>query len=217
MSELLGIGGPFTREQSSSYNTHDFETLSNQPTPAPYDYIDNESFFTRSRTRHLDEFDSDLQGLGSVFSDDLDSPQPELTPSLRPSETDSQSTEQDPDLTTRTHVLHEIYVGEEPRSCDVIFVHGLNGNAFSTWQSGDVLWPRDLLPRDIPNARIYSFGYEVPIWSLSKPTPADTIAENLLAEVAKIRSDDTHFDRPLIWIAHSLGGLIVKGVGTYYP
>ena len=33
-------------------------------------------------------------------------------------------------------------------------MHGLRGHRINTWQDNDVLWPRDLLPQDIKNARI---------------------------------------------------------------
>lgn len=39
-------------------------------------------------------------------------------------------------------------------------VHGLNGHRENTWTVSDVNWLRDLLPSDIPNARIMSWGYD---------------------------------------------------------
>lgn len=33
-------------------------------------------------------------------------------------------------------------------------MHGLGGASARTWTKDQVLWPRDLLPQDIPNARI---------------------------------------------------------------
>lgn len=40
---------------------------------------------------------------------------------------------------------------------DIVFVHGLFGHREFTWaglQNKSILWPRDLLPTDVPNARI---------------------------------------------------------------
>lgn len=44
---------------------------------------------------------------------------------------------------------------------DIIAIHGLGGDRFHTWTDPEtgVLWLRDLLPKDMPGARIYSFGY----------------------------------------------------------
>jgi hypothetical protein len=40
-------------------------------------------------------------------------------------------------------------------------VHGLNGHCEETWTtSSGVNWLRDLLPHDLPNARILSWGYD---------------------------------------------------------
>ena len=45
----------------------------------------------------------------------------------------------------------------------IVFVHGLGGDRVQTWTVGEeregVFWPRDLLPKDFPTARILSFGY----------------------------------------------------------
>lgn len=49
----------------------------------------------------------------------------------------------------------------------IVAVHGLNGDAYRTWtykatQKGekDVLWLRDLLPLEIQDARIFTYGYD---------------------------------------------------------
>lgn len=41
-----------------------------------------------------------------------------------------------------------------------MFVHGLRGDREHTWTKDGTLWPRDLLAKDIPDARIIGHGYD---------------------------------------------------------
>ena len=38
----------------------------------------------------------------------------------------------------------------------VVFVHGLGGNRTRTWDCDGVVWPRDLLPKNVGSARVMS-------------------------------------------------------------
>ncbi len=66
-----------------------------------------------------------------------------------------------PDGTLGLHVLHD---PDDP-SVDVVFVHGLTGNAYKTWaeQGSSKYWPKDFLPNDLPDARIIAFGYDADV------------------------------------------------------
>ena len=48
-----------------------------------------------------------------------------------------------------------------PYSADIMFVHGLNGHWSRTWtyDKNGTFWPKDLLPQQVPSARIFSYGY----------------------------------------------------------
>ena len=46
-------------------------------------------------------------------------------------------------------------------------IHGLNGDREKTWMLNNVNWLRDLLPSDIPNARVISWGYDANTHSTS--------------------------------------------------
>jgi hypothetical protein len=45
---------------------------------------------------------------------------------------------------------------------DILFVHGLTGNAYTTWlhkdKNGECYWPYELLKEDFPYTRILAFG-----------------------------------------------------------
>jgi hypothetical protein len=82
----------------------------------------------------------------------------------------------------------------------------------------DVFWPKDLLPKDLPNCRICTWGYNVDLNLVRRDTSTATVfqhAKNLLSDVADARMSNAEKTRPLIFVAHSLGGIVVKDVS--YP
>ncbi|KAL8405709.1 hypothetical protein RB596_004537 [Gaeumannomyces avenae] len=83
----------------------------------------------------------------------------------------------------------------------------------SARETSSVYWPTDLLPNTIPDARIMTYGYDTHIRHkafgprASQNTIYDIAGDFLVALEAE-RRGATH--RPLIFIAHSLGGIVVK-------
>ena len=78
--------------------------------------------------------------------------------------------------------------------------------------SSSVFWPQDLLRVAIPDVRIYTWGYDADINSLSSAS-RNTIhqhARNLLSDLVDLRAESECHQKPLIFVAHSLGGIIVK-------
>lgn len=74
----------------------------------------------------------------------------------------------------------------------ICVVHGLNGNAFDTWATGDVMWPRDLLPKTEPfdNARIMTFGYNS-VWNDSQSLAGSREwSKYLLSDIRDVRCTD---------------------------
>ncbi|ERF76557.1 hypothetical protein EPUS_05830 [Endocarpon pusillum Z07020] len=77
----------------------------------------------------------------------------------------------------------------------------------------EVFWPRDLLPKSFPQARILTWGYDVQIDQLLSSTSKASIfhhSETLLSDLAMVRSAPLEKEVPIIFIAHSLGGIVVK-------
>ncbi|KAK5558288.1 hypothetical protein LTR46_003537 [Exophiala xenobiotica] len=60
--------------------------------------------------------------------------------------------------------LPEVPLSDRSYELSVVAVHGLGGDFYKTWASSDsqkqTLWLSQLLPKELPGARIFSFGYE---------------------------------------------------------
>ncbi|ORY03567.1 hypothetical protein BCR34DRAFT_573448 [Clohesyomyces aquaticus] len=113
------------------------------------------------------------------------------------------------------HGLDELTPPNLEAIVDIVFVHGLHGNKENTWtattKDGKVFWPRDLLTQDIKNARIFTWGYDSHIthfWSKTSAGNVDTHAKNLCADLSSRREFTDTTDRPIIFVGHSLGGIV---------
>ncbi|KAL9585984.1 MAG: hypothetical protein Q9212_001203 [Teloschistes hypoglaucus] len=94
---------------------------------------------------------------------------------------------------------------------DVIAIHGLGGDAFTTWTDQDGhMWLRDTLPRNLPHSRIWTYGYDSAVaWSGSVSGIQD-FARDLLERLLGIQTAAGQPERPQIFICHSLGGIVIK-------
>ena len=108
-------------------------------------------------------------------------------------------------------VIRELYVPEMDHVLDVVLLHGLDGDAQETWrhQSGG-FWP-DWLSNHFPRIRVLSVNHPsnkfaeffagggLSLTNRSRATLDLLVAHNVGT-------------RPVIFIAHSLGGLITKAL-----
>ncbi|OIW33004.1 hypothetical protein CONLIGDRAFT_570241, partial [Coniochaeta ligniaria NRRL 30616] len=92
----------------------------------------------------------------------------------------------------------------------IVFVHGLNGGRLSTWTMNGVLWPQSLLLPKIPNARILTFGYNADLTMNTSTYGMRDHATKLLSSLRDKREEPDELHRPIIFVCHSMGGLIVK-------
>jgi pimeloyl-ACP methyl ester carboxylesterase len=106
--------------------------------------------------------------------------------------------------------LHCLSNSRGPLRANVVFVHGLGGDPFRTWQATlheSTLWPR-WLAEDIDGLAIWSVGYEAAISRLQGTAMGlYDRAENILGRL--IKEPKLESGR-IILIGHSLGGLVIK-------
>mmetsp|Transcript_27370 Transcript_27370/g.66565 ORF Transcript_27370/g.66565 Transcript_27370/m.66565 type:complete len:873 (+) Transcript_27370:118-2736(+) len=112
---------------------------------------------------------------------------------------------------------------------DIVFVHGMLGNPMWTWRStperhksptmgnGVLVWPRDWLQKDL---QIVKQGYDVRILSIGYPTfltywegsgvreHCKSLLKRLTKAQVGLSADDSN--RKVIFVGHSMGGLVIK-------
>uniref|UniRef100_U3I4X6 Protein SERAC1 n=1 Tax=Anas platyrhynchos platyrhynchos TaxID=8840 RepID=U3I4X6_ANAPP len=125
------------------------------------------------------------------------------------------------------YILHPQYRSSQPIRADILFVHGLLGAAFKTWRQQDVdqpldkkaseveeeysqCWPKTWLASDCPTLRIISVEYDTRLSDWKAKCPVEkSIAYRSNELLEKLRAAGIG-DRPLVWVSHSMGGLLVK-------
>uniref|UniRef100_A0A6I8RPZ6 Protein SERAC1 n=1 Tax=Xenopus tropicalis TaxID=8364 RepID=A0A6I8RPZ6_XENTR len=127
------------------------------------------------------------------------------------------------------YVLHPQYRSSQPIRADILFIHGLLGAAFKTWRQQDrdepldesaaleddytECWPKSWLATDSPDLRILSIEYDTQLSDWKARCPADNNRKSLDYRsrnlLKKLKAAGVG-ERPIIWVSHSMGGLLVK-------
>ncbi|KAK3383209.1 Alpha/Beta hydrolase protein [Lasiosphaeria ovina] len=99
---------------------------------------------------------------------------------------------------------------------DIVAIHGINGHCVKSWEDAKTgtYWLRDLLPGKLPHARIMTFQYDSKVWLNTSAYGVHEIADQLLSCLTRNRDQDDQKDRPIVFLAHSLGGIITKSMLT---
>ena len=108
--------------------------------------------------------------------------------------------------------LFELSKNETEKTINVVAVHGLQGDACKTWEHDNgFLWLRDFLPADITDARIMTFRYDSTVAFSKSVAKIEGKALEILNHLSAKRSPAGGGpSKPIVFISHSLGGIIVK-------
>lgn len=137
--------------------------------------------------------------------------------------------------------LNVVYCPDNGHKANIVFVHGLGGTSRKTWSKDAnpaLFWPLTFLPleADLCLARILTFGYDADFRKAGNlNTSVLDFAKDLLFDLKHARDGQgqalemervgqgLHFSTwkkvnrlqvPLIFVVHSMGGLITKEVWT---
>ncbi|XP_061563300.1 protein SERAC1 [Cololabis saira] len=128
------------------------------------------------------------------------------------------------------YILHPQTRSDQPIKADVLFIHGILGAAFKTWRQKDrstskeereseskedytECWPKSWLAADCPNLRVLSVEYDSHLSDWMAKCPAENQRKSLAyrsRELLKKLKLAGIGERPVVWVAHSMGGLLVK-------
>ncbi|KAK4068242.1 uncharacterized protein Triagg1_7485 [Trichoderma aggressivum f. europaeum] len=108
-----------------------------------------------------------------------------------------------------------------PLGRSIIAITGLDGHAYGSWRGkGNLgrMWLRHFLSKDLPYCRTMTYGYNSKLSARGVDTIMD-YSRGLMEALKKIRNTEELRQRPLFFIAHSFGGIIlahclVKAVQT---
>ncbi|KAL7928882.1 ankyrin repeat-containing domain protein [Trichoderma chlorosporum] len=99
---------------------------------------------------------------------------------------------------------------------NVIAISGLSSHPFGSWKArgGKFMWLRDELAKTTKNARILLYGYDTTLIDSESFQDIGDIATRLSSDINAMRSrrlaEGGFIPTPIVFIAHSLGGLVVK-------
>lgn len=108
-------------------------------------------------------------------------------------------------------------------NCDIIFIHGLKGGVLKTWRQSDKIksssedytycWPKSWLASDFSQCRIIAVNYEsfLSNWNINCSSDMYTLKDRSVQLADELELADVG-KRPIVWVTHSMGGLLVKHI-----
>ena len=118
----------------------------------------------------------------------------------------------------RTWLVDNNFIGCTPlcdpknAEVDIVAVTGLGGHALGSFRStsGATVWLRDFAPQDVPQARFITYGYDTGLIASDNNQGVREIARTLLDSLVTFRQRTHTQKRPLLFVCHSLGGVVLK-------
>ncbi|KAL8907863.1 MAG: hypothetical protein Q9171_005688 [Xanthocarpia ochracea] len=104
-----------------------------------------------------------------------------------------------------------LYEASGGADVDVPAVPSLGSHAMGSWKSPDNndLWLRDYLPDDVRNIRVLLYGYDTSILGNDSKDSIENLGSRFLESIKAFRAENAD-RRPIVFIGHSLGGLLIK-------
>lgn len=113
---------------------------------------------------------------------------------------------------------------DSPNTIDCIVVSGLSSHPFGSWKQrgGQFMWLVDDGDAFPPNVRVLLYGYDSTLFDSASFQDIEDIGARLATQIRGVRapsrppkgtsppSGNDSEPRPIVFIAHSLGGLVVK-------
>jgi hypothetical protein len=123
-----------------------------------------------------------------------------------------------PTPSNRSWQVDKDFIGFTPLSdpddanVDIVAVTGLGGHALGSFRSADgvSVWLRDFAPEDIPQARFIAYGYDTGVVASGNNQGVHELAHTLLDGLTIFRLRTQTQQRPLVFVCHSLGGVVLK-------
>jgi hypothetical protein len=123
-----------------------------------------------------------------------------------------------PKPSNRSWRVDKDFIGFTPLSdpddanVDIVAVTGLGGHALGSFRSADGMsvWLRDFAPEDIPQARFITYGYDTAVVESDSNQGIRELAHTLLDALAIFRQRTQTQQHPLLFVCHSLGGVVLK-------
>ncbi len=104
-------------------------------------------------------------------------------------------------------------VNEGDHIADCLAISGLASHAFGSWQprgnDKTFMWIRDQVPGSVPGARVIVYGYESKLAGSQSFQQISDIAIGLISQI-KANGGAKEDAKPLVFLAHSLGGIVLK-------
>ena len=69
---------------------------------------------------------------------------------------------------------------------DIVAIHGLGGHPRDSWmdKESNIAWLEDFLPEDLPNTRVFTYGYNANVMCSKSIAEIDDWAKTLLKDLS---------------------------------